>query len=71
MSPNDIPEEQTDHFPSGVSEHVYPTARLIEAFVAGVNVADALDVQVGQIFTRNGEFVVRVQVGDWEQPDAI
>lgn len=63
---NAIPRDKTERFPTGVSEVKYATWDLMQAFLNGLGYADDVDVEHSEIFERNGEFVVRVKVGDFE-----
>jgi hypothetical protein len=68
MDLNDIPHEKKS-FPTGVSEQVYKTMPEMDAFIEGLDFADDTDVSHGQPFERDGEFVVRVRVGDFGLDD--
>lgn len=63
MDLNDIPQDQTKNFPTGVSEIKYYTEKEMEAFLYGLNYADDIDVSTSETFYRDGFIVVRVQVG--------
>lgn len=65
MDPNDIPQDQTDHFPEGFSEHIYKTEKEMRAFLDGVYLADDIDVEAGEWFRRGRKYVVRVKVGNF------
>lgn len=76
MGINEIPQDKTDKFPAGVSEHTYATEAECKAFVEGVNLAQDIDVETGTPFQRKtsfqnkttrrrSEWVVRVKVGNF------
>jgi hypothetical protein len=69
MHVNDVPHEERKKFPTGVSEHEYDTEAEMTAFLDGVNLADDIDVESGEPFQRDGKFVVRVRVGEWDDDD--
>jgi hypothetical protein len=69
MDLNNIPKNKVSGFPTGVSEHVYDTEGEMKAFIDGVNLADDIDVDSGEPFERDGKFVVRVKVGEWDEDD--
>lgn len=69
MSLDSIPQEKTNGFPCGVSEVQYNTAAEMAAFIDGLQYADDIDVSHSEPFERNGKFVVRVVVGDWDDED--
>ena len=80
MDLNDIPQNKTSGFPTGVSEHTYASLNECKAFVDGVNHAQDTDVETGTPFERKtsfqnkttrrrSEWVVRVRVGDWGDED--
>jgi hypothetical protein len=62
-----IPEDRKVNFPIGVSEVEYETANELNAFINGLNWPEDVDVRTGTPFTRDGMWVVRVQVGDWSE----
>lgn len=64
-----IPQEKTDKFPTGVSEVQYDTQDEMMAFMDGLNYADDIDVSHGEYFERNGKFVMRVRVGEWDDDE--
>jgi hypothetical protein len=69
MSLDSIPQEQRAKFPTGVSEVEYGTEQEMSAFIDGLNYADDIDVSHGQPFQRDGKFVMRVVVGEWDDED--
>lgn len=85
MNLNNIPQNKTSGFPTGVSEHVYNTEAECRAFVDGVQLAQDIDVETGTPFSRltrppvgsRGvdattpvqQWVVRVKVGEWDDED--
>jgi len=69
MDLNDIPKEKTDNFPMGVTEVEYDTEAEMKAFIDGLQFADDIDVSNGDYFERNGKFVMRVVVGDWDDEE--
>jgi hypothetical protein len=62
---DDIPEDQTEGFPPGVSEKSFDTVNEGKAFLEGLRYAQDLDVSHGVPFVRNDRYVVRVRVGDF------
>lgn len=69
MDLNDIPNDATK-FPTGVSEQEYNTEAEMSAFINGLDFADDIDVHHGDPFQRDGKFIVRVVVGDWDEEDS-
>ncbi len=73
MDLNEIPQDQTDKFPAGVSEHEFHTEKEVLAFLSGLNLADAIDVEHGEPFVRQTPLyqmhVVRVRVGNFEEDE--
>lgn len=85
MNLNNIPQNKTSGFPTGVSEHVYDTEAECKAFVDGVQLAQDIDVEAGTPFQRMKrppvgsrgvaattpveQWVVRVKVGEWDDED--
>lgn len=69
MDLDKIPQHKKVNFPAGVSEHEYETRKEIDAFLEGVNLAQDTDVETGEIFQRDGNYVVRVRVGEWPEED--
>lgn len=69
MNLNDIPHEQTDGFPTGVSEFSTDTDNEMRAFLAGLNYANDIDVEHGEYFERDFNFVVRIKVGDFGEDE--
>lgn len=67
---NDIPKDHTQNFPTGVSERNFDTEAEIHAFLEGLTYADDGDVGHGEVFKRDGKFVVRVRVGEWDEDDS-
>lgn len=65
MDLNQIPKIQTDNFSEGVSEVECDTLKEMQAFLKGLNYADDVDVEHGDIFIRNNKVVVRVKVGNF------
>lgn len=63
---NEIPRDHAGEFPPGVTEVAYPTLEQMDAFCTGLHYADDTDVDSGEAFFRDGQWVVRVGVGDWE-----
>ena len=41
----------------------------MDAFLCGLNWADDVDVENGEPFQRNGKWVVRVAVGEWDNEE--
>jgi hypothetical protein len=68
MNLDDIPRNQID-FRAGVYEVSYPTLAEINAYIEGLHAPDDIDVDSGTPFERNGQFVVRVRIGDWGDDD--
>ena len=62
--PCDIPEDQIDNFPEGISEYSCQTFAEMRAFLTGLKYVQAHDVCYGEVFQRNGQFVVRIKVED-------
>ena len=60
-----IPQDRKVNLPNGVSEVEYETEKELNAFLEGINYSQDLDVQTGTPFERDGNWVVRVMVGDW------
>jgi hypothetical protein len=69
MDLNDIPQNKIDNLPMGVSEVQYDTEAEMKAFIDGLQFADDIDVSNGDYFQRDGKFVIRVVVGDWNDED--
>lgn len=61
----EIPVNQTDDFPEGVSEVEFNTEAEMDAFKEGLHYADDIDVESSIRFPRNGKWVCRVKVGNW------
>jgi hypothetical protein len=76
MKLDDIPQSQTDNFPTGVSEEAFVTKAELYAFKLGLHYADDIDVDSGEMFQRENEhgvteFVVRIRVGDKDELDNV
>ena len=69
MDLDNIPQTKTKGFPAGVSEVKYATQAEMTAFLDGLNFASDIDVENGMIFQRDGQYVVRVKVGDFGDDD--
>jgi len=66
MDLDDIPQNEID-LPMGVTEVEYDTEAEMKAFIDGLQFADDIDVNNSNYFVRNGKFIVRVVVGDWDE----
>jgi hypothetical protein len=63
----DLNDANNTNYPPGVSEVVYDTEGEIEAFIAGLNYAQDIDVEAGTPFfdMRQCKWCVRVRVGEF------
>lgn len=64
---DDLPEDQTSGFPTGVAEVTKKTSEEMDAFIHGIDITQSLDVTYSSVFNRDELFVIRVKVGNWSE----
>lgn len=61
---DNIPQDQTENFPSCVEEHKFQNIFEANAFQLGFSTAESPNTLIGKCFTRGGKYIVRTFVGE-------